>query len=737
MLASPAGDAFLRAPLSGGSPPLTLGRSPASVASSHVGSLCDGLPAYVYDPPIEAVVFAWGVNEDGQLGLEKLGGGAAAENVLAPKVVEACLGTRFRGREFGCSPLVASSRNTLAIDADGSVITWGWNDRGTLGHGHRQPSYKPQRVAGLAGVRIKQASIGGWHVLALDEDGQCWAWGGNEYGQCAPNEPRDCLTPVRCLPGMRVKQVAAGGMHSLALTENGEIWVWGEPWGDFSMQINRAPRRIDTSGDFVDISCGAFHNLALNAAGECFTWGINDFGMLGNGTTSYATEPERVVGLEEVFIADVAAGGWHSMAISAEGEVYVWGRGEYGRLGLGDRTGSSKLRPQKVKALEGHRVVEGTCGGTHTMVVTDEGRCFIWGRGAFGRLGTGLQKDCISPVELKLPGGPERWRVISISAGGRHSVVLALPDNGNLGRRQAEWSERKPFYQSSPPASQLGRDRSWAHSLHADDEQEDGGVSPEGRSEGASDYADEGMPEGPSPQPSAHRAFSSHHLQQMEMAAALEGGGSTDNLRGGNDMDSTPAQAAAAAAAARVHGLRDDAPGHKIPCPDKGAEFNRVININNLSEPQVARHLGSLCPGGGLNRASPPGSDVGSSRLPLDLARPDVLCIDDCASRPLPSRELLERLRWSQLAKEEEAEGAVLSKVKLVRPEAPALALQAAAALPLPQVLAEVAQYMLAGLLFFGFLAVDVALTGGFHSKIVDAAEKVRGKLLPAEQDTA
>ena len=49
-----------------------------------------------------------------------------------------------------------------------------------------------------------------------------------------------------------------------------QIWTWGEPWGDFSMTINRRPRRIDTStggGDFVDISCGAFHNLALNAAG--------------------------------------------------------------------------------------------------------------------------------------------------------------------------------------------------------------------------------------------------------------------------------------------------------------------------------------------------------------------------------------------------------------------------------------------------------------------------------------
>jgi alpha-tubulin suppressor-like RCC1 family protein len=44
------------------------------------------------------------------------------------------------------------------------------------------------------------------------------------------------------------------------------------------MTIDRAPRRIDSTGDFVDVSCGAFHNLALNSAGECFTWGINDFG---------------------------------------------------------------------------------------------------------------------------------------------------------------------------------------------------------------------------------------------------------------------------------------------------------------------------------------------------------------------------------------------------------------------------------------------------------------------------
>jgi len=43
---------------------------------------------------------------------------------------------------------------------------------------------------------------------------------------------------------LQVKQVACGGMHSLILTESGEVWTWGEPWGDFSLYLNRDPRKV-------------------------------------------------------------------------------------------------------------------------------------------------------------------------------------------------------------------------------------------------------------------------------------------------------------------------------------------------------------------------------------------------------------------------------------------------------------------------------------------------------------
>ena len=85
-------------------------------------------------------------------------------------------------------------------------------------------------------------------------------------------------------------------------------------------------------------------------------------------------------------------------------ELFIWGRGEYGRLGLGDSSSSSKLRATKVAGLEGHKVVQASCGGTHTMALTQEGRIFAWGRCSFGRLGGTMDRDCYSPVEIFLPG---------------------------------------------------------------------------------------------------------------------------------------------------------------------------------------------------------------------------------------------------------------------------------------------------------------------------------------------
>jgi hypothetical protein len=167
----------------------------------------------------------------------------------------------------------------------------------------------------------------------------------------------------------------------------------------------------------------------LQRTGQVLSWGTNDFGQLGIGTTEYATLPVPVEDLDPD-IADICAGGWHSLAINKYGEVFTWGRGEYGRLGVGDRSGASKMRPCQVNGIGdhmcaappfsfhepnelltalkprtdvanskvflflGHSVVQASCGGTHTLLQTSEGRMFAFGRGSFGRLGASM-KVCV------------------------------------------------------------------------------------------------------------------------------------------------------------------------------------------------------------------------------------------------------------------------------------------------------------------------------------------------------
>lgn len=126
--------------------------------------------------------------------------------LLAAQVVDTLLGLQFSGRTFLRTPLVAGSRNTLAIDAAGGLWSWGWNERGTLGHGHHSPEHKPRRIAALRGVRVVQTALGGWHCLALSETGHMYAWGGNEYMQCGvprdQKDGRDIVTPIPVsLPG--------------------------------------------------------------------------------------------------------------------------------------------------------------------------------------------------------------------------------------------------------------------------------------------------------------------------------------------------------------------------------------------------------------------------------------------------------------------------------------------------------------------------------------------------------
>lgn len=181
------------------------------------------------------------------------------------------------------------------------------------------------------------------------------------------------------------------------------------------------------------IAVGAFHNLALLEDGVLWAWGNNEYGQLGTGDTQPRSQPILVQGLSGLTLADIAAGGWHSTALTDDGEVYGWGRGEHGRLGFGDDK-SSKMVPQRVQLLVGEDIIQVSCGGTHSVALTRDGRMFSFGRGDHGRLGYGKKLTTGHPSEVPINLPPPknlssseadgRWCAKLVACGGRHTLAI-------------------------------------------------------------------------------------------------------------------------------------------------------------------------------------------------------------------------------------------------------------------------------------------------------------------------
>lgn len=112
-------------------------------------------------------------------------------------------------------------------------------------------------------------------------------------------------------------------------------------------------------------------------------------GKLGHNDRATLNKPKLIEALRHKRVRDIACGSSHSAAITNSGELYTWGLAEYGRLGHGDTC--TQLKPKRVEALVGHRIVQVACGSrdAQTLALSDEGLVWSWGDGDFGKLGRG------------------------------------------------------------------------------------------------------------------------------------------------------------------------------------------------------------------------------------------------------------------------------------------------------------------------------------------------------------
>jgi len=255
-----------------------------------------------------------------------------------------------------------------------------------------------------------------------------YSWGRGEDGQLGIGDTSDQDEPtyVDALRGVGVKQIACGSGHTVVLTGEGEVYTWGRGddgrlgHGDNGWKYVPRLTHSLTGQIITHVTCGSYHTAAVSSNGDLYTWGGGMYGKLGHGSESGHSTPRRVEALVGLSVIDIACGSRHTAVVTNKGCLYTWGDKENGVAGHGDTEGH-QYTPKLLERLSGKKVVQLSACGFHTGCLTDQGECFTWGEGKFGRLGHGAERNCHSPrlIETLLGKRPKQ-----IACGGFHSAVV-------------------------------------------------------------------------------------------------------------------------------------------------------------------------------------------------------------------------------------------------------------------------------------------------------------------------
>ena len=279
------------------------------------------------------------------------------------------------------------------------MTCWGWNASGQLGDGTTTSRLMPAAVSGLASG-VVAVTAAGWHSCAVTTTGAVRCWGSNDNGQLGDGTTTWRVTPVGVTGlGSGVAAVSASGGHTCALTFGGAVVVLGQQrWGqlgDGTTTSRSSPVAVSGLGSgAVAVAAASRHTCALTGAGAVVCWGHNDTGQLGDGTTTTRPTPVAVSGLGGGVVA-VTAGYGHTCALTDAGAVWCWGQNDYGQLG--DGTTTNALVPVAVSGL-GSGTAAIAAGSVHTCAVTSGGAVRCWGQNDTGQLGDGTNTSALTPV---------------------------------------------------------------------------------------------------------------------------------------------------------------------------------------------------------------------------------------------------------------------------------------------------------------------------------------------------
>ncbi len=265
-----------------------------------------------------------------------------------------------------------------------------------------------------------------------EEEGytEVFAWGSDRYGQLGLGNKQTgrcyCI-PRFCSFNVTIRSVSCGDEHSAFITGKGQIFTFGSNsegrlgLGDKSVAQSSTPCLVESlcRQRATQVACGWGHTAAVLDNGDIYTWGVGENGILGVGSGETQWAPVRLsfAGKLGVHITKASCGTRHTAMVDDKGRLFVCGSNDAGQLGTGSR--EKEMLPFLVSSVP--EPVEGVaCGTFHTLILTSTGRVYATGGNTFGQLGTGNKRGSRVPLKLK----ELEDKVVVKVAAGQHSAAL-------------------------------------------------------------------------------------------------------------------------------------------------------------------------------------------------------------------------------------------------------------------------------------------------------------------------
>lgn len=396
-------------------------------------------------------VQCWGRNQHKQLGKAsgELAATASSISGLGAPVIE----------------VSAGATHTCARTAAGQLGCWGSNAAGQLGQLDLEDSAAP------IGVFLTGASraVAGHGQSCATTAGELWCWGTpaggldatqptpdpmvaevafagvavGGAGRCAwrSNGRAICFEGLGAPPDDPIAQIVVGDTQACALLASGAVECWYD--APSAVEVTDAvalsaggdticartakgkvrcwdagdtPATVPDLDDAVAVAVGGSHVCALRAGGGVRCWGSDSDGQLGvGGAPGGASDVPLDVSLPSAAAA-IAAGGRHTCARLANGQLWCWGANDYGQLGIGTVDAAAE-EPTLVAGVDPSRAL--SLGADHSCLLGPAGQAWCWGAGGAGQLGLGEAMSVPVPVKALAPG-PHR----ALSAGGSGACTV-------------------------------------------------------------------------------------------------------------------------------------------------------------------------------------------------------------------------------------------------------------------------------------------------------------------------